>query len=325
MRRYGSWLALFLWSVLTPLNAAADGGSVAHDPLSAQTLVQTRAELALVAEAVERYRDIAVAKAEGWRAFGGDEPMVGQHWNHPEGPDYTLDTPLDFTRPNNLMYTWIEGEPVLTGVAFVVRVGDGEPMPEGFTGSADHWHVHDLETILAGTLADRPILRWLGRRWVDNSFPGGEDGRKRLAMLHVWVTVPNPDGPFALHNTALPYLKHGLSPQDAPRFDDAVARGLALAVPEGCDNVFGGRLWLAQATRSQRRRVMDTCAEVSASIRAALPSGIDHAAPVAAEAADRMAGVYWITLERAQHDKVASLSDHGDAFCRPPAGMAPPG
>jgi hypothetical protein len=61
------------------------------------------AELARVAAAVERYSDQDVAKAEGWRPFGGDEPLMGRHWNHPEGPDHVSGLPLDLTRPSNLI------------------------------------------------------------------------------------------------------------------------------------------------------------------------------------------------------------------------------
>lgn len=301
--------ALIALLAMSPLRAAADG----------RIGLETRAELAAVARAVERYRDIEVAKAEGWKPFGGDEPMMGQHWNHPDAPDYTPEVPLDFTRPNNLMYTWIGDEAVLTGVAYVVRIGEGEALPEGFTGDADHWHVHDLDTILAGALAERPVLRWLGRRWLENSFPGKEDGRRRLAMVHVWVTVPNPDGPFALHNPALPFLKHGLPPSGAARYGGAVARGLALAAPDGCENVFGGRLWLAQATRRQQLRIMETCERMADAVNATKAQGMDKLAAVAAEAANRMASVYWVTLERAQHEKIGSISDHADAFCQPPA------
>ncbi|MEM6422674.1 MAG: hypothetical protein AAF698_08805, partial [Pseudomonadota bacterium] len=209
------------------------------------------------------------------------------------------------------------GEMVLTGVTFGVMLAEGEPLPEGFDGTADDWHVHDLDQIMERVMIDRPILGWLGRLWLDFLHPGGREGRTRRAMLHVWVTVENPGGPFALQNPALSYLQHGLPVHLAAHHDDAVGRGLALAAPGGCEAAYRPRLLVAQASRGQYRRIIESCQEAGAAIREALGQGLDHAAPIAADAADRIANIYWITLDREQHDRVGVMADHGNAFCEP--------
>ena len=58
---------------------------------------------------------------------------------------------------------------------------------------------------------------------VDNEAEAGP----RLAMLHAWVWMENPDGTFAQHNWALPFARSTISvPPDVP---EAAARALSLA------------------------------------------------------------------------------------------------
>ena len=46
--------------------------------------------------------------------------------------------------------------------------------------------------------------------WLNNKCPSKGDNRRRLAMAHVWVIMPNPDSVFADFNRTLPYVKLGL-------------------------------------------------------------------------------------------------------------------
>jgi hypothetical protein len=62
-----------------------------------------------------------------------------------------------------------------------------------------------------------------------------------VAVLHAWVGVDNPDGPFAAENWTLPWLRAGLvPPAGAPR--DA-ARAVALAA--GGDAFYAAQLRVA--------------------------------------------------------------------------------
>lgn len=279
---------------------------------------RTQAQIDAVARAVARYRDFAVAEREGWHRFGGDEPLMGEHWYPPKDlgwQEYTgPDARLDFARPSNLMYTRIGGKRVLTGVAFVVRLGDGEPVPEGFAGAADKWHVHDFVRAVEAATQERPMLRWLANWWLDANYRDKGDNRGRLAMVHVWAALPNPDGPFADHNRLLPYMKLGLPTAHAHGGSVDAARGLDLATADGCDNAAGGKLWIADVSARQKRTIMWACEAATKEVAAALRDHREHPAMLnrAAETAWRGFDAVWEReLTAAQQARVAAISEHG--------------
>lgn len=300
-------LPLLLATLATP--AAAHNGVPHNEGLSRATIDQLHA----VSEATERYRDFEVAKAEGWKKFGGDEPLMGEHWHHPDGPDYVGGDTLDFSRPSNLMYTVIDGRKTLTGVAFVVRLGAREPLPEGFAGRADTWHVHDFVRAIEAATEERPILRWLANGWLDANYRDKGDGRGRLAMAHVWVTLPNPDGVFADYNRTIPYLKLGLPAAHANGASVASAKGLDLATADGCKELIDGRLWIANAPKKTARALKATCAAEAQAVRVALagtPAEINRAG---AEAWRRFDTAWNAALTPAQQARVDAMSEHGAA------------
>jgi hypothetical protein len=229
-----------------------------HGHHAAGTVAVPRAaerELDAVRAAVERYRDVRVAEREGWKRAlvgGEDTPLMGEHWVQEGVPEPDAGQSLDFTRPQNLQYALVNGKRELVGVAFIVRIAPGEPVPEGFAGSADHWHVHDVEAAMAAMTETRPLLRSLGNWWLDGNWRR-DGGRTRLAMVHAWVTVPSPDGPFSMHNRAIPYLRLGLPLAWAG--SAAAANGVNLATPKGCEVAFDGRLWIAERTARASTRL----------------------------------------------------------------------
>lgn len=285
---------------------------------------QTQAELRTVEAAVARYRDFAVAEREGWKKFGGDGPMVGEHWFLPPekgGLDYRAGQPLDLRRPSNLMYTWINGRRVLTGVTFNVRIGPRDPVPAGFTGNADPWHVHDFRAAVAAATKDRPVLRWLANGWLNQNWKGQE----RVAMLHVWVGGPaNPDGPFAHYNRALPYLKLNLPAAYAAGASMGAAKGLSLATDKGCAEQIDGALWIANAGRSKAR------------LHAACKAAADHVRPVLATRDPRqintMAEHAWAMFDAAwkrelspeQQARIAAITEHDHPVRQTPPGQPDP-
>lgn len=59
---------------------------------------QASAQIAVVREAVRRYEDFEVARREGWTRFGGDSPLMGEHYSlklKKGGVDYVGAMPLD--------------------------------------------------------------------------------------------------------------------------------------------------------------------------------------------------------------------------------------
>ena len=274
-------------------------------PAVAQSL---DAQIAAARDAATRYSDIRVARRDGWKSFGGDEPLMGQHWHHPDGPDYVTGQAIDPRRPSNLMYSDIDGAQRLVALSYNVRIAPGDPLPAGFSGASDKWHVHDLSKAVEAATRDRPVLRWLGRGWLDREI-AAKDGRTRLAMVHLWL-IPNPAGPFASHNPALAYLDLGL-PADWAR-DMAAARGVALAGRDGCDEALGGKLWIANVPRAALRRLEGVCMQLADYVRGGLAEPRDAFNARARGAWARMEAELKAVLTSEQKARIAAITEHGD-------------
>lgn len=183
----------------------------AHPPELAAQLAQVRA-------ATARYRAHANAVRDGYRRFGREGPLMGEHW-------YRLDLThgaFDVARPSILQYAVLGGERGLVGVAYTVYRRPGEPLPEGFAGEG-----------------------------------GAGDGRTRLTMVHAWIwgspastassptgTAPSPtcapgSPPLIGHARHLRYRRGGRSgdrplPADRlPRPQDAAQAQRPLGYDEG--------------------------------------------------------------------------------------------
>lgn len=165
-------------------------------------------------EATARYHDRTRAIADGFRPVGPDAPAMGQHWVH---PGRVLDGMFDAAHPAGLTYIMRGDRPTLTGVFYVLPLGHGIQAPEEPAG-ADSWHVHN------GNLSDEALL--------STHDPAGSHHSSglRIAVLHAWVWVDNPDGPFAPDNWSLPYTRLGLAP---PQVTPRSAKAVSLATPEG--------------------------------------------------------------------------------------------
>jgi hypothetical protein len=193
-------------------HGAAAGHAAEHALLSAAAHEQIHA----LEQAVGDLADVDAASAAGFRPALGMIPTMGTHWvsvaRMRSGAAGT-----DLTRPEHLMFSPMEGEQRLVGVAFAYQATSGQQTPDLFDGDADAWHTHP-----------------------EISPPGQE-----LTMLHVWL-VPSPDGPFAGHNPWLAYWAVGLEPPDAARLADAAdsyrIRALGLALSETVDDGRDGRL-----------------------------------------------------------------------------------
>lgn len=303
-------LAALLACASAPL-LAHDG--VHHDP---NLPAGAKAQIHETAAAIAKYKDFAVAEREGWKKFGGDAPLMGEHWFLPVekgGRDYVHGDRIDWARPSNLMYTDIGGKPVLTGVTFNVRLNHGEPVPEGFAGQADRWHVHDFQKALAAALQDRPMLRWLANGWINDNFTKKGDTRGRVAMVHAWVTLANPDGIFADSNRTLPYLKLGLPLSMAQGASLNAAKGLHLATKSGCVDNIDGALWIANAGGKTKKALHSACAAAADHVRMGLKAGDKASVNSMAEHGWAMFDAAWSrVLTPQQQARIAAMNEHGD-------------
>jgi hypothetical protein len=160
------------------------------------------------------YRDVEVARAAGYRPVGPDFPGMGRHWVHPA---LILRDTLDPAAPPILEYADIADRPTLVGVAYAKLVRDGTP-PLGLPVPPDAWHFHQ------GTVEEESFLR--SHAGVGHLVPG-----PRIAVLHAWIWLENPDGLLATDNWALPYARLGY--RMPPGASHEAARAVALAAGDG--------------------------------------------------------------------------------------------
>jgi hypothetical protein len=243
-----------------------------HDPVhppATPTLAVSSPELAAqvqrVRQATERYRDLDVARRDGYRRFGAEGPLMGEHWYHPDA----VRRPLDLARPSTLQYATVGGSKVLVGVAYTWYRRPGEPLPEGFAGADDAWHTHDVARMARTFTADRPLLRGMVERRIRRGRAGAGDGRTLLTMVHAWVWLPNPDGLFAQQHRALPYLRAGLPASHAEGGSENAALGVSLLAPDGCEAEVRRTDRLAGLSRGQGGDLRRACDLHAAAVLAA--------------------------------------------------------
>jgi len=170
----------------------------------------------------EALRSPDAARLAGYHPVGPDFPGMGRHWIH---TSLILRPTPDAAQPPVLEYAEINGVPTLVGVAYAVLV-NADTAPASLPVPAAAWHFH------RGTVDEESFLR--SHAGVDHMMPGRPG--PRLAVVHAWIWLDNPEGLLATDNWALPYARLGLRvPSHGSR---AAARALALAAGAG------GRMYL---------------------------------------------------------------------------------
>lgn len=170
----------------------------------------------------EALRHPDAARLAGYHPVGPDFPGMGRHWIH---TSLILRPTPDPAQPPVLEYAEIDGTPTLVGVAYAVLV-NGDTAPASLPVPAAAWHFHQ------GTVDEESFLR--SHAGADHHMPGPGP---RLAVVHAWIWLDNPDGLLATDNWALPYARLGLAVPPGTG-SHAAARALALAAGDG------GRIYL---------------------------------------------------------------------------------
>jgi hypothetical protein len=176
------------------------------------------------------YHDRARAIADGYRRIGPDSPGMGEHWIN---PGLVTLGQLDPARPQILSYVPTADGPRLTGVAYALALREGE-VPPASPIPCTAWHAH------TGTVAEEALslhsaaMNGAAPAHVDECDGGGHHhhgagAAVRLATVHAWVWLDNPDGVFAPDNWAIPFVRIGM----APDLDGGTAAGRALALATG--------------------------------------------------------------------------------------------
>ena len=168
-------------------------GPVVEPVLDPAVAAELDRQWAAASEAAERLATPEDAVAAGYQKAAAELPGIGAHYVRWD----LVDAPFDPARPSMVLYdeSSVRADR-LAGFSYWVRsVGAA---PEGFAGSADHWHMHHGLCFVDGLLMDEDVTDPAECRgdWL-----AGTD----LWMGHAWVNpeVANPWGRFAPRNPAV--------------------------------------------------------------------------------------------------------------------------
>lgn len=164
-----------------------------------------------IRKATRIYQDTNSAMAAGYQRFGPDMPNLGYHWINPR---LIVDTLIDPMRPEVLTYLNVNGQLILTGVAFAYAFTPGKNPPK-LPFKEMEWHYYSGNIREAAYGIQHKYSPYEKRKMV------------RLAMVHVWAWTDNPNGLFGSDNWALSYMRLGLKYPDKP--DAAASKALFLA------------------------------------------------------------------------------------------------
>jgi len=203
------------------------------DPSTSEFLERAKARAAF-------FRDRSVAIAEGYRQIGMDFPSMGEHWVN---AGLVVRGRFEVDRPAMLSYATIGNETRLIGVVYAVALHGGESLPD-VPGAAGFWHEHN------GTVDEESLLP---EHVSDESGAHDAHDGTRLALLHVWTGVSNPDGPFVAENWSLPFARLGLG--SPSRFPVDAARALSLL--SGGEEYFLERARHGTTLGKQAERALD--------------------------------------------------------------------
>jgi len=159
--------------------------------------------------ATTKYASQEAAIADGFRRVGTDFPAMGEHWVNL--PLVMADT-FAPNKPSVLTYITVGGVPRLAGVAYTKLLSPNEQPPD-FAPARGQWHEHN------GSIVEESFLA--GHEKI------GAAGDLRLAILHAWIWIGNPDGLFVTDNWSLPFARLGLSAPNGKARDAARAATLA--------------------------------------------------------------------------------------------------
>ena len=259
---------------------------------AAQTDAVVTSFLARARVATEKYKDQRVAIADGYRAMGPEAPAMGQHWVQ---PSLLVAARVDVDHPPILEYVTVRGRPVLAGVGYALPLGAGEFPPDS-PAARSAWHSHE------GGLEEE------GGRFEHEHIEADHE-RERVEVLHAWIWVENPAGPFAPVNWALPFVRAGLEPGVA-----LSASAKALSLDDG-----GVEFWAAGLRRALDpdarsaeavHRVLEHYADTVAAWRAHFDGTRVRSSDAAWLAAvwERVRGAVIATLNQPARERASMLS-----------------
>ena len=169
---------------------------------------------ARVRASTARYQDQREALKDGYRKIGPDFPSMGEHWLNRA---LVMQGEIDLLRPPILEYISVNHRPVLAGVAYA-RLAYGDPPVTAIPAPSSAWHYH------SGSVDEESFIASHAAGGAADSTPG-----PRIAVLHAWLWLENPDGLFATDNWMLPWKRLELPPPAGRPGPDSLTLMAALA------------------------------------------------------------------------------------------------
>ena len=263
-------------------SALGAGASMA----AAQPTSDAAVFMAMAREATARFQQQSVAVAAGYRPVGPDSPGMGQHYVQPE---LVFAARLDAARPAILTYIQVQGRPVLAGVAYALPARGSNDLPEWPVGRAA-WHFH------GGTVDEEAFL-------PTHAHADPQASRDMsMAVLHLWLGVPNPESAWAADNWALPFARVGIATARAPSVP--AANALSLVTVGEAFHVRAMRLRIRPDSASERA-LAPIVARSAGAVRAWLDAR--GTATVSAAELDWLAG-RWAELWHEVHGAVSAVA-----------------
>jgi len=164
----------------------------AETPITYAQLKAVTAMLDTMRQASARFKDIAVARAEGYQQITQDIPMLGAHLVN---FDIARQGTFDPAQPPILLYEQAQGRWNLVGVSFLLpKQGATDPQPEVIPGNLAAWHDHTnlcvTRNLQVSVRSQKACLTRNGVWLKDTGW-----------LLHVWVWKDSPQGVFSHVNS----------------------------------------------------------------------------------------------------------------------------
>jgi hypothetical protein len=178
--------------------------SMAAPPVTFAELETTAAQLEKARRATEKYRNVQMAEADGYKATGPDVPGMGIHYvqvqhNHRSNSGLQA-AGFDVEHPDILLYekdTTSPGGYSLVGVSYLLNAeadSDGQPKNPPFPRSLASWHRHSDLCVLP----DRSVKGHLNAEQCKAL--GGHFTELTQWMVHAWIWKDSPAGVFSPTN-----------------------------------------------------------------------------------------------------------------------------
>jgi len=167
--------------------------------------------------ALERFRDVKVAQAEGYVHYDGQDTfMMGEHWYN---RDVVTSGICELSKPSHLQYLMMNGQRTLIGTGYLCLPMSRDAPPAPLFGHGIVWHTHGPAACRFpnGSVRDfRSLAEALPNALTDVTWQqvcqrrSGQTLSQDVNMLHTWNWIPHPNGPFVHENLAIPFLRAGL-------------------------------------------------------------------------------------------------------------------